>query len=160
MKKIIIASLTKDGVIGVGNSLPWQLPEEMEHFKNTTLNHAVLMGRRTFESLKRPLVNRLNIVLSSKKKEEPENVRFAKSINKAIDIANSSIFEKLFIIGGESVFRETYSLADELILSFVHGSFKGDKFFPIEIINGFSLVESKKKESFTIKYYIRNKVDE
>jgi dihydrofolate reductase len=160
MDKTIIASLTEDGVIGVGNKLPWQLPEEMEHFKNTTLNSAVIMGRRTYESLKRPLVKRLNIVLSAKMEGESENVRFAKSINQAIDIADNSIFEKLFIIGGETVYRGTIPIADELILSFVHGSFRGDKFFPLEMIDDFSLVEAIEKESFTVKYYKRKNVNE
>jgi dihydrofolate reductase len=157
MDKIIIASLTEEGVIGQGNSLPWQLPDEMEHFKNTTLNSAVLMGRRTFESLKRPLVNRLNIVLSTKKKILSDNVKFANSVKEAIDIADNSIFEDLFIIGGESVYKETIPIVDKLILSIVSGSFSGDKYFPLEMITDFSLVELKKHERFTVKYFRRDK---
>ena len=157
MEKIIIASLTENGIIGQGNSLPWELPDEMKHFKDTTLNSAVLMGRRTFDSLKRPLHNRLNIVLTSYLEQESKDVKFAASIKEGFEIAENFNFERLFIIGGESVYKQTIPIIDKMILSFVHGSFVGDKFFPIEMINNFMLEKSQDKESFTIKYYRKNR---
>ncbi len=134
--------------------MPWNIPEELAHFKRTTIGSPLIMGRRTFESLKRPLEGRTNIVLTGEKRTDFENVKFADSIKMALNIASGES-DKVFIIGGGEVFDSTIREADELILSFVEGDFQGDAFFPLKCIDDFTETDEEKKNGFIVKYYSR-----
>ncbi len=152
IKKIIIASISSNGLIGAGGKMPWNIPDELAHFKETTIGFPVIMGRKTFDSLKRPLIERLNIVLTSKALKDFDNVRFVNSLEKALTIAENS-GTKVYIIGGGKVFESAINIADETILSFVRGSFSGDTFFPMDKLGDFSLVKEEPKKGFTVKYF-------
>ncbi len=134
--------------------MPWKIPEEFAHFKRTTIGFPVIMGRRTFESLKRPLERRTNIVLTRGKRKDYANVKFADSMKMALNIASGES-DKVFIIGGAEVFENTIPDADELILSFVEGDFHGDAFFPLKFIDNFTQTDEEKQNGFIVKYYSR-----
>lgn len=133
MIKIIVAA-TYDGVIGVNNSLPWNIPKEINIFKEKTLNHTVVMGRKTYESLPksvRPLPNRTNIVLS-KSGFDPENssVYVFNSLEEYLETIKDD--RTIWIIGGEAIFKEALKFADEIHLSTIPLDIKGDAFFNLE----------------------------
>lgn len=124
----IIAALAHDGVIGRGNDLPWNLPDDLKHFKEVTLGHPIIMGRRTYESLpRRPLPKRTNIVVSSN--YESEGSIICASVKEALDKARE-IDDEVFVIGGRGIFEDALSFADRLLLTHVHGDYEGDVFFP------------------------------
>jgi len=125
MKLILIASLNKNRVIGRDGKIPWHIPEDLQRFKQLTTNHTVLMGRKTFESIGKPLLNRRNIVLTSSK---ISNVETFSSLTTALRSLSNE--EKVFIIGGEKVFTEALPVADELNLTIVKNNENGDTFFP------------------------------
>jgi dihydrofolate reductase len=132
----LIAAVAKNGVIGQGNSIPWHLPEDFKHFSATTRGHAVIMGSRTWLSLPqafRPLPKRHNIIVTSnetvRKHTWGENSECASSIEEALEIA-SRHSDEIFIIGGASIYEQTISLADRLVISEVDMEPEGDTHFP------------------------------
>ncbi len=156
MKIIIIAALTEKGAIARNGKMPWHIPEELKHFKETTTGYPVLMGGKTFEAIGKPLSGRLNIVLSRKKNADAkENLYFFDNLSDALNFAERKLFGRVYVIGGESIFRQTIDLADELVLSFIKKEYDGDKFFPIEKIEDFELLKTKHYEEFTVKRYVR-----
>ncbi len=155
MKIIIIAALTAKGVIGKDGKMPWHIPEELAHFKRETSGNFVLMGRKTFETLGKPLSGRINLIVSKKKKFEAENLFTFDNLSSAFDYAKNKGCGKLFVIGGESIFNLSVDLADELILSFIKKEYAGDKFFPLEKLKDFEIYKIEEHKSFTIKRYGR-----
>lgn len=133
MEKIIIVATSENNVIGKDGDIPWHIPEDMEHFKEKTTGHAVIMGRKTFESLPenfRPLPNRKNIVLTrSGLEEKPEGVEEASNLEEAWRQAEESN-ERAFVIGGESVYRQSLDEVDKILLTRIHEEYDGDTFFP------------------------------
>lgn len=133
MEKVIIAAMDENRVIGKDNDIPWHFPEDLEHFKNTTMGFPVVMGRSTYESLPesfRPLPGRTNIVLTRSSFETDESVKIANSLGEAWSLAEETGKEKVFIIGGASIYRQTLDKADRMILTEVHGEYEGDTYFP------------------------------
>ncbi len=131
LEKIIIAAVTKNGVIGAKGKLPWKSSEEMEFFKNTTTGFPVIMGRKTFQSLSKPLENRTNIVISKSLKTSNINGALVfGSLNSALSYCEKKRFPKVFIIGGEQIFAEAMEIADKMLISEMKGEFEGDTFFP------------------------------
>ena len=124
----LIAALGKNGVIGIGNRLPWQLPDDLRHFKALTLGHPVLMGRKTFESLGRPLPGRRNIVITRNAHYRPEGAEVAGSIEQALALCQGA--QEVFFIGGADIYRQALPLAERLHLTEVDASPAGDAFFP------------------------------
>jgi dihydrofolate reductase len=145
----IVAALTKDGVIGKENALPWSIPEELAHFRQLTQGHTVIMGRKTFEAIGQPLSERWNIVLSRTKKAIP-GVEVCSSVNQAIKSAAGDVF----IIGGGQIFKQTIGLADRLVLSHIKKSYAGDVFFPK--FDGWKEIRSQDKGEFVVKEYSRD----
>lgn len=125
-----IVAIGEDNAMGVHNKLPWHLPKDLKFFKNTTLGKPVLMGRKTLDSLGKPLPNRLNIVLSRQADlPVPEGVLLFHNIEEAINHLNDQ--EEVFIIGGGKIFEETMPFADRMYITRVHGRFpEADTFFP------------------------------
>ena len=123
---IIVATDAERG-IGINNSLPWRLPEDMAYFKRTTSGHPVIMGRKTFDSLKRPLPNRRNIVISRNPDWRHEGVESVTSLDAAIRLLDGA---NAFIIGGAQIYAEALPLTDRLIITEIGKRFACDTFFP------------------------------
>lgn len=124
----LIAAMADNRVIGINNQLPWHLPADLKHFKQLTLGKPVLMGRRTFESIGRPLPGRLNIVVTRDRGFSPPGVVVAPSIEAALGHAEDAA--EVMVIGGASFYAQTLPLAQRLYLTLIHGEFTGDAFFP------------------------------
>ncbi|MBT9567707.1 MAG: dihydrofolate reductase [Thiobacillus sp.] len=124
----IIAALARNRVIGVENRLPWRLPEDLAHFKALTLGHPILMGRRTFESLGRPLPGRTNIVITRNPDYRSEDCLVAESIPAALALCTKT--DELFFIGGADLYAQVIPLADRLYLTEVEIEAQGDAWFP------------------------------
>jgi dihydrofolate reductase len=155
LKIILIASVSKNRIIGKEGSLPWNSKSDLKHFQNTTINNAVLMGRKTFESIGKPLINRMNIVVSNNLRNSitSNNLHFVSNIEQGIEFAQIQNTGDLFIIGGGEIYAQTIQIADELIISHFPLIVEGDTSFPnIEPL----LWEIKKTidmKTFTITYY-------
>ena len=117
-----------DRVIGIDNRLPWRLPADMKHFRALTMGKPVLMGRKTFESIGKPLPGRDNIVVSQDRHYHPEGVCVAHSITEALAIADDA--EEVMVIGGASFYAQLMPRAQRLYLTQIHHDFPGDAFFP------------------------------
>ncbi|MDD4490619.1 MAG: dihydrofolate reductase [Paludibacter sp.] len=131
MPKIsIVAALADDYAIGYKKKLPWNLPADMKHFKALTTGHTVLMGKRTFESLPNgPLPNRTNIVLTTMLSEGVAEGYFeADSLEDALELCSNA--DQVFVIGGAAVYKQCLDYVDSMYLTWVHGDFKADTYFP------------------------------
>lgn len=124
----IIAAMSKNRVIGKDNKLPWHIHDDMKNFKKLTSGNVVIMGRKTFESIGKPLPNRVNIVISSSM-PETEGIIVCHDIPSALEKARS-YNKEIFIIGGATIYQQTIPWADRLYLSYVKGDYDGDAFFP------------------------------
>ena len=124
----LVAAVAANGVIGVDGRLPWQLPEDLKHFKKLTLGHPVIMGRRTWESLGKALPGRENIVVTRQTGYEAPDAAVANSLQGALALcAGESV---AFVIGGTSLFEESLPVADGLVLTEIHRDYPGDTWFP------------------------------
>lgn len=124
----VIAALARNRVIGIENRLPWRLPEDLAHFKALTLNHPILMGRKTFESLGRPLPGRTNIVITRNVDYRRDGCLVADSIPAAIALCEDA--DEVFFIGGAELYAQVIPLADRLYLTEVDIDAQGDAWFP------------------------------
>lgn len=124
----VIAALARNRVIGIENRLPWRLPEDLAHFKALTLGHPVLMGRKTFESLGRPLPGRSNIVITRNRDYRPDGCLVADSIPAALALCRDS--DEVFFIGGAELYAQAIPRADRLYLTEVDIDAQGDAWFP------------------------------
>ncbi|HLF20516.1 MAG TPA: dihydrofolate reductase [Bacteroidota bacterium] len=125
MKLIIIAALSRNRVIGKDGKIPWHISEDLKRFKRITTGHTVLMGRKSFESMGKPLANRRNIVLTSK---EIRGVETYKKLEEALKGLKNE--EKVFVIGGGEIFSQILEQVDEMYLTHVEKEVEGDVFFP------------------------------
>ena len=116
--------------IGSGNALLWRIPEDLKRFKELTMGHPVIMGRRTYESIGKPLPNRTNIVLSDTPMSHPDEVVVCTSLREAFERARATNTDEVFVIGGGSVYAQTIDDADRLYLTLVDDDMPGDTFFP------------------------------
>jgi dihydrofolate reductase len=129
MRKIsIIVAMSENSVIGLNNQLPWHISEDLKNFRKTTLNHCVIMGRKTYESIGKPLKDRRNIVISRSKSLLIDGVEVVNSLDKAISIVDDS--SEIFIIGGEQIYTISLPIATHLYVTKVNGDYNGDAFFP------------------------------
>lgn len=126
----IIVAIGKNRELGKNNKLLWHIPADMKRFKEKTRGHAVIMGRKTFESIGKPLANRTNIVITRNRLLHREGVIVAYSLEEAINIARKHEKEEIFIIGGAQIYSQAISLADKLYLTIVKGKYDADVFFP------------------------------
>jgi dihydrofolate reductase len=128
MKLSLIAAMAENRVIGHENRLPWHLPADLQHFKAITLGKPVLMGRKTWESLGRPLPGRTNIVITRDAGYVAEGCVVAHSLEEALRAAGEAA--EVMVIGGAQLYRQALPLADTLYLTLVHAEFRGDTRFP------------------------------
>jgi dihydrofolate reductase len=124
-----IFAMSENRVIGKDNQLPWHLPADLKFFKATTLNHPILMGRKTFESIGRPLPQRTNIIITRQQGYRAEGALVVNSLSEAIQ-AGRQLHPDLFIIGGAEILREALPLVDTMYLTRIHETFDGDVFYP------------------------------
>lgn len=125
----LIAAVAKNGIIGSEGTIPWHLPEDLRYFLKHTHGHVLIMGRRTYESIGRALPGRDNIVISRSLTDLPD-AYVVSDLQSALDKANSFEPEKVFVIGGTSVYREVLPVVDYLMLTEIDEVFHGDKVFP------------------------------
>lgn len=125
----IVVAMGNKREIGVDNNLLWHLPKDLKHFKDITSGHPIIMGRKTYESIGKPLPNRTNIVVSRKADWFEEGILIVGSIKEAIKFAKK-IDENVFIIGGGNIYAQTIDLADRLEVTQVDADFPADTFFP------------------------------
>ncbi len=133
MKIALIAAVAANGVIGVDNRLPWHLPEDLREFKRITLGKPVVMGRKTYESIGRPLPGRTNIVLSRQVDWVAEGVRVVADLDAALALAGElvdKVDDEVVVIGGEQIYRQALPRADRLYLTLVDRVVAGDTRFP------------------------------
>ena len=124
----IIAALSHNRVIGKNNKLPWNLPADLQRFKELTLGKPIIIGQRTFESIGKPLPERTNIVLSQDPNFNPPGCIVVRSIEEALKAVLS--FREVMICGGASVYKQFLPLADKMYLTLIEGDFEGDAYFP------------------------------
>jgi dihydrofolate reductase len=154
---IIIAAMAENRVIGKDNTLPWSLKEDMAHFKELTSGWPCVMGRKTWESLpKKPLPGRLNVIVSaaldtSTASDDP-NVKVFPSLPAAIEHCRG--YEKVFICGGETIYRQALAIANEIELTLIHQHYEGDAFFP-EIDASWSKTKTLDFDTFSFITYTR-----
>ena len=131
----IIAAVGENGVIGSGGAIPWRLPTDFAHFKRTTMGKPLIMGRKTFESIGKPLPGRTNIVVTRQADYQPEGALVCSSLTAALDqaqrIAAASGVDEIMIGGGGEIYREAMPLAERLYVTHVAASPAGDARFPL-----------------------------
>jgi len=135
MKVSLIVAVSENGVIGKDNDLIWHLPKDMKFFKETTLEHHVIMGRKNFESIPhkyRPLPNRTNVVITRQSDYKAEGCVVVNSVEESLEIAKQNGETEPFIIGGGQIYKIALeqNLVDRIYLTRIHHSFDGDTFFP------------------------------
>lgn len=163
MKLAHIVAASENNVIGVNNDLPWNIPEDMKFFRDKTKGKALIMGRKTFESVGHPLPHRLNVVITRQTdySSEAENVVVVPDLESAIKYCEKvqhKYGDEVFIIGGGEVFRQSLPLVDIIYLTRIHKKYEGDVFYP-ELPKGmFTEVERRERTEpvpFTFLTYIR-----
>lgn len=125
----IIVAASENNVIGVDNRLPWHLPADLKYFKQLTTGHAIIMGRKTFDSIGKPLPNRRNLVITKSKTFSHEGITVVNSIDNAIEACETE--ENVFVIGGETIYAQMLSITHQIYLTRVHVKVEnGTAFFP------------------------------
>ncbi|MDG1819661.1 MAG: dihydrofolate reductase [Porticoccaceae bacterium] len=147
MKISLIVAVSRNGVIGIDNQLPWHLPEDLKYFKSVTMGKPIIMGRKTFDSIGRPLPGRTNIVITRDSSWQAEGVEVAQTLAQAMTLgglacANAGVDEAM-VIGGEQIYRMTLPAADRLYLTEVQAEVEGDAFFPEFDANQWQQVSEK-----------------
>jgi dihydrofolate reductase len=141
MVKIIVA-MSKNRVIGNNNELIWKLSSDLKRFKELTTGHPVVMGRKTYESIGRPLPNRRNIIITRNSEYEVEGCEVVSSLEEALLLTNNDCF----IIGGGEIYKQSLELADKIYLTLVHKDFEGDTQFP-ELSKEWAIIDNKDFEA-------------
>ena len=126
----LIAAMDRNRLIGRDNTLPWRLPEDLRHFKATTLGKPVIMGRKTWESIGRPLPGRRNIVVSRNPDYPLQGAERAASLDAALTLAEDTGTDEIFVIGGGDLYRQALPRARRLYLTEIDASHEGDAWFP------------------------------
>jgi dihydrofolate reductase len=159
MDIIIIAAMAANRVIGDNNSIPWSLPEDLRQFKEKTLGHALIMGRKTYESLGQPLPGRKNIVISRNTDLQIPGCMTAPGLDQALELCRDQ--KKVFIIGGGQIFRLGLAVADTIILTILEREIRGDTIFPDFSGRGFVEMARERfegREPFSVITYKRDPV--
>ena len=124
----IVVAISENNAIGKDNQLLWHLPADLKHFKNITTGHTIIMGRKTYDSIGKPLPNRRNIIITRQKGLNIEGVEVANSLDEALALCENE--NEVFIIGGAEIYKQAIAVAHRIYLTRVHQDFKADAFFP------------------------------
>lgn len=164
VKLVAIAAVSVDGVIGINSEIPWKIPEDFKHFRETTMGHTILVGYKTYLSLpKKAFEGRNYIVLNNDDSTicMLENVTMVNTIESAMELIDSLDVEKVFIAGGESIYNQLVEHCDEAIITWVNKCYpKGNKFFPVDKLlynleseTNMDWTRSKNDILYKIEYY-------
>ena len=137
-----IVAASENNIIGLNNELPWKLSTDFKYFKNKTWGMPVIMGRNSFDAMKKALPGRINIVATRKTDWHPKNVSIAHGIDEAIAKAKESDAREIFIIGGGEIFKQTIGIVDRIYITRVHTTVEGDAFYPEIDTSKWKLVKS------------------
>ena len=150
MKISLIVAVSRNGAIGLNNQLPWYLPEDLKYFKSVTMGKPLIMGRKTFDSIGRPLPGRANIVLTRDPQWTWGGVEVVQSLEQALVAGEMACeaadVDEIMVIGGEQIYRMTIDLAERLYLTQVDADVEGDAFFPDIDLNSWSQTSVKLPE--------------
>ena len=127
----LVVAASTNNAIGKDGQLLWHLPNDLKFFKNITWGMTVVMGRKTFESVNKPLPGRVNIVITSQPGWTADNVWVAKNLPEALSLAGTTHCKEIFIIGGGEIYKQSMSIANRIYITRVHASFDADTFFPV-----------------------------
>jgi dihydrofolate reductase len=141
----LVAAMAENRVIGRGGTLPWRLPKDLQHFKRVTLDHTVIMGRKTFEEIKRPLSNRRNVVISRNPGFRPGGATVVPDLDEALALGATE--REVFVIGGGEIYRLALPRADRLYLTVVHAQIEGATYFPPVDADARALDEEERHEA-------------
>ena len=141
----LIVAMDENRGIGKDNSIPWHLSSDLKRFKSLTMGHHLVMGRKTYEAIGKPLPGRVMIVITRRKKYHPDQCHVVNSISAAIKLASNRHEDELFIIGGGEVFNQAIELADKIYLTRVHTKAGADVFFPKIDESKWALIKSENK---------------
>ncbi len=132
MRLSILVAMAKNRVIGRNNTLPWHLPADLKHFKSLTMGHPMIMGRKTYESIGKPLPGRINIIVTKQSNFQAPGTAIVNSIEEALERSKASSItnRECFIIGGAELYQQTLKLCHRLYITEIQSDFEGDTFFP------------------------------
>ena len=155
MKKIIISAKSKNGVIGRQGELPWHSKDEFLHFKTTTFGFPIIMGRKTFQSLGKPLKGRLHLVITRQKNFSLSfrEVLILNDLETAFAYCERNNFEKVYVIGGGEIYKQAINHVDELIISIINIEVNGDVHFPLIDPAIWKEASREKRNEFDIVVY-------
>ena len=124
-----LVAVDKNRVMGIDNRLPWRLPADVKFFKEVTMGHPIVMGRKTYDSIGKPLPGRENIILTRNVDYQPEGCTVIHTVEELIQYMKNKN-DEVFVIGGAQLFKEIFPVADRLYITEIHHEFEGDTFFP------------------------------
>lgn len=157
-----IVAVTRNGVIGKDNDIPWDLPKDMRYFKKTTMNHHIIMGRKNYEAMGNPLPKRTNIILTRDPFYISSSALVAHSIEEALSIAFDNGEEEAFIIGGGEIYKQSMPYWDRFYITEIEADIEGDVYFPEVDYSEWKLVseeahqkDDKNPYNFVFKVYER-----
>ena len=155
----IIAAVAANGIIGCHGKIPWDIPEDRARFRELTTGNICIMGRRTYESIGRPLPDRINIVVSANQSLFSRNLRTVRSLEEAIKLAQkcadmSGGDQEIFICGGKRIYAEGLEIADRVYLTEIDKKYEGDAFFPEFDKSSFELTKQERREELGLSFYV------
>ena len=139
----LIAAMDQQGGIGKNNQLPWHLVSDLKRFKQLTMGHHVVMGRKTYETIGRQLPGRVMVIITRNKDYSAEGCQVVNSLRAAIDLAEENLDREVFIIGGGDIFKEAINKADKIYLTTVHTVVGADVFFPMLDLHEWKITSSE-----------------
>lgn len=157
----IIVAAAENNAIGKDNKLLWRLPDDLKFFKQTTSGHPVIMGRKTYESLGKPLANRHNIIITRQPDYHAEGTEVVNSLRDALALCQDE--QEVFIVGGAEIYRQALPVTDKIYLTRVHAALDGDTFFPVldnhiwQLVSKDSrMADEKHPYSYSFLIYLKN----
>lgn len=151
----LVAAMSSNRVIGKDQGLPWHLPEDLKFFKDTTKGKVIVMGRKTYESLGKPLPQRYNIVISRSLNVSGERLTTCSTLEEGLELAKKlapSWDEEICIIGGAEIYSQSLGVADRIYLTEIHQDFDGDTFFPEFDPGEWKLVSQRDSQDGDLRY--------
>jgi len=132
MRLSILVAMARNRVIGQNNTLPWHLPADLKHFKSLTMGHPIIMGRKSYESIGKPLPGRTNIIVTKQLNFQASGTAIVNSIDEALERSKEASFtnNESFIIGGAELYQQTLKLCHRMYITEIQSNFEGDTFFP------------------------------
>ena len=159
----LVVAASENNAIGKHNQLIWHLPNDLKFFKNTTWGFPVIMGRKSFESVNKPLPGRTNIVITTNPDWKAETVIVVNNLKDAIQKAAETNSKQIFIIGGGEIYKQSMDIADSIYITRVHADLQGDTFFPVIDENKWKLTsnqdfEADEKHAYSYSFQIWEKI--